>query len=150
MPPEIVRWDPFRDVMSLRSDIDRLMGTLAGNAPRSSLPARWAPSADVIEREDEIVVTAELPGVADKDVEVTVDEGVLRISGARELTEEVDDERFHRIERSYGGFERTFPLPAGVDPDSIRAGIAYGVLKVTIPKPAAPTPRRIAVNPAGD
>ncbi len=119
---------------------------------RAALVAARAlgPVGDVIEREDEIVVTAELPGVADKDVEVTVDEGVLRISGARELTEEVDDERFHRIERSYGGFERTFPLPAGVDPDSIRAGIAYGVLKVTIPKPAAPTPRRIAVNPAGD
>ena len=106
MPREMARWDPFRDVLGLRSDIDRLMGTLAGAAPRSSLPTRWAPSADLIEREDEIVITAELPGVADEDVEITIDEGVLRISGARDLTEEVDDERFHRIERSYGSFER--------------------------------------------
>jgi HSP20 family protein len=149
MPREIVRWDPFREVMGLRSDIDRLMGALAGPMPRGTLPTRWAPSADVIERDDEIVITAELPGVRDEDVEITVDEGVLRIAGARELSEEVDEERYHRIERSYGGFERTFSLPAGVDPDAIRAGIAYGVLKVTIPKPAAASPRRVAVGTGG-
>ena len=148
MSREMVRWDPFREVLGLRSDIERLMGTLGGSA-RSNLPTRWAPSADVIERDDEIVITAELPGVKDEDVEITLDEGMLRIAGSRELGEEVDDERYHRIERSYGGFERTFPLPAGVDPDAITAGIAYGVLKVTIPKPTAPEPKRIAVNPGG-
>ena len=149
MPREMVRWDPFRDVLGVRSDIDRLMGALTGGAPRSSLPTRWAPSADVIEREDEIVITAELPGVKDEDVEITVHEGLLRIAGQRELSERVDDDRYHRLERSYGSFERTFPLPPGVDPDAISAGIAYGVLKITIPKPAAPEPTRVAVNPGG-
>lgn len=149
MAREIVRWDPFRDMLGLRSEIDRLMGAMAQAAPRSTLPTRWAPSADVIERDDEIVITAELPGVKDEDVEITIDDGVLRIAGTRELSEEVDDDRYHRIERSYGGFERTFTLPPGVDEDAIQAGIAYGVLKITIPKPTAAEPRRIAINPGG-
>jgi HSP20 family protein len=147
MPREMVRWDPFREVVGLRSEIDRLTGAMAGPVPRSTLPTRWAPSADVIERDDEIVITAELPGVTDEDVEITVHDGVLRIAGARELSEVVDEERYHRIERSYGGFERTFALPPGADPDAITAGIAYGVLKVTIPKPTAPEPRRVTVAP---
>lgn len=149
MTREIVRWDPFREMLGVRSEIDRLMGALAQARPSSTLPTRWAPSADVIERDGEIVITAELPGVADEDVEITVDEGVLRISGTRELSEEVDEDRYHRIERSYGGFERTFALPPGVDEDAISAGIAYGVLKIVIPKPAAGEPRRIAINPGG-
>lgn len=148
MTREIARWDPFRDMLGLRSEIDRLMGTMAGG-PASTLPTRWAPSADVIERDDEVVVTAELPGVKDEDVEITVRDGVLRVAGRRELSEKVDEDRYHRIERSYGGFERTFVLPPGVDEDAIHAGIAYGVLKIVIPKPSAQEPRRIAVTPEG-
>jgi HSP20 family protein len=142
----MTRWDPFGEVASLRSEIDRLMARLAAQAPESRLPRRWAPVADMVETEDEYVVTAELPGVKDEDVEITVRDGVLRISGERRLEEEVSEERFHRLERSYGSFERTFPLPPGVKESDISAGIAYGVLKVRIPKPAAPEPRRIPVT----
>ena len=148
MLTDLIRWDPFRDLASLRADLDRLIAR-APAAPESSIPRRWSPASDVIETDDAIVITAELPGVKDEDVHITVQDGVLRIAGERKLQEEVKEDRFYRLERSYGSFERTFPLPAGVKEDDIKASIAYGVLKLTIPKPAAPEPKRIAINPEG-
>jgi HSP20 family protein len=148
MLTDLIRWDPFRDLPSLRADLDRLIAR-APAAPESTLPRRWSPASDVIETDDTIVITAELPGVKDEDVHITSQDGVLRIAGERKLQEEVKEDRFYRLERSYGGFERTFPLPRGVKEDDITASIAYGVLKLTIPKPAAPEPKRIAINPEG-
>jgi HSP20 family protein len=84
--------------------------------------------------------------VKDEDVEITVHDGVLRIAGERRLQEEVTEEHAYRLERSYGSFERRFPLPPGVKEDDITAGIAYGVLKITIPKQTAAEPRKIALN----
>ena len=139
------RWDPFADVLPFRREMERLLAPLA-EMPESNLPRRWAPTADVIESEDEIVITAELPGVKDEDVDITVHDGVLRIAGERRLQEEVTDEHAYRLERSYGGFERRFPLPPGVKEEDITAGIAYGVLKVTIPKTTTGTPRKIALG----
>ena len=146
---DIIRWDPFRDLFALRAEMDRLLARVPGPG-ESSLPRGWAPASDVVETDDAIVITAELPGVKDEDVAITVENGVLRISGERRLEHETDDDRYHRLERSYGGFERTFPLPPGVNEDDINAGIAYGVLKISIPKPTATEPKRIAINPAGD
>lgn len=146
MSIDIMRWDPLRELAAMRTEMERLMGR--GGAS-GTLPRRWSPVSDVIETEDSIVITAELPGVKDEDVHITVQDGVLRISGVRRLEEETHEERFHRIERSYGDFERSFTLPRGVSEDDIRAGVAYGVLKVTIPKPSGSAPKVIAVNPGG-
>ncbi len=146
MSIDIMRWDPLRELSAMRAEMERLM---ARGAEPSTLPRRWSPVSDVIETEDAIVITAELPGVKDEDVHITVQDGVLRISGERRLEEETHDDRFHRIERSYGDFERSFALPRGVAEDDIHAGVAYGVLKVTIPKPKGSTPKVIAVNPGG-
>jgi HSP20 family protein len=146
MLPDLIRWDPFRDLESLRSDIDRAMAR-AGSA--GTLPRRWSPASDVVETDDAIVITAELPGVKDEDVHITVQDGVLRISGERQLEHEVSEDRYHRLERSYGGFARSFALPPGVSEDDITAGVAYGVLKIMIPKPVAKEPRVIAINPEG-
>jgi HSP20 family protein len=146
MLTDIMRWDPFREVGSLRADMERLMSRAGAG---TTLPQRWSPASDVVESDDEIVITAELPGVKDEDIHITVQNGVLRISGERRLEDEVSDDRFYRLERSYGGFERAFALPPGVSEDDITAGVAYGVLKITIPKPAAPEPRVIAINPGG-
>jgi|FEC22Drversion2_1045045.scaffolds.fasta_scaffold01658_6 HSP20 family protein len=147
MVTDIVRWDPLRELAGLRSELDRLFGRLA--PPEGRLPSRWAPTADVIEQDDAIIITAELPGVKDEDVQITVQDGVLRISGERRLEDEVREDRYYRLERSYGGFERTFQLPPGVREEDISAGIAYGVLRVRVPKPRAPEPRRIPINPGG-
>jgi HSP20 family protein len=145
MPTTLTRWDPFADVLPFRREIERLLAPLA-EMPESNLPRRWAPTADVIESDGEIVITAELPGVKDEDVEITVHDGVLRIAGERRLQEEVTEDHAYRLERSYGGFERRFALPPGVKEDDITAGIAYGVLKVTIPKATAGTPRKVALG----
>jgi HSP20 family protein len=145
MPSTLMRWDPFAVLLPFRREMERLLAPLA-DLPESNLPRRWAPTADVIESGDQIVITAELPGVKDEDVEITVHEGVLRIAGERRLEEEVTDDHTYRLERSYGGFERRFPLPPGVREEDITAGIAYGVLKVTIPKTTAGAPRKIALN----
>lgn len=146
MLTDIMRWDPLREFGSIRGDIDRLMARAGAGA---TLPQRWAPASDVIETDDAIVITAELPGVKDEDVEITVQNGILRISGERRLEDEVSEDRFYRLERSYGSFERAFALPPGVSEDDISAGVAYGVLKITIPKPSAPEPKVIAINPGG-
>jgi len=145
MPTTVTRWDPFADLLPMRREIERLLAPPAA-MPASNLPQRWAPTADVIESGDAIVITAELPGVKDEDVEITVQDGVLRIAGERRLQEEVADDHTYRLERSYGGFERRFPLPPDVKEEDITAGIAYGVLKITIPKATATEPRRIALG----
>lgn len=144
MLTDIIRWDPFGNAAPLRAEIDRLMSQAGGG-----LPHRWSPSSDVIELEDAIVITAELPGVKDEDIHIAVQNGVLRISGERRLEEEIHQQRFHRLERTYGGFERRFTLPPGVREDDIHAGVAYGVLKITIPKAAAPEPRVVEVTSGG-
>ena len=142
---DIVRWDPFRDVAALRTEMDRVFGRLAEQTePR--LPRRWAPVADVVETEDEVVITAELPGVKDDDIEITVENGMLRISGERRLEEEIKEEHRYRLERTFGSFERTFPLPPGVQEKDIHASVAYGVLRVRVPKAKAPEPTRIPIG----
>ncbi len=146
MLTDIIRWDPLGGFGSLRSDMERLMARAGAGA---TVPQRWSPTSDVIETDDDIIVTAELPGVKDEDIHITVQNGTLHISGERHLTEEVSEEHSYRLERSYGGFERTFALPRGISEDDISAGVAYGVLKITIPKPTVPEPKVIAVNPGG-
>ena len=143
MSTRLSMWDPFRDIGATWEEIERRLG---GTRTPEMHPPRWTPVCDVIEREDEIVITAELPGVKDEDIDIDVSEGMLVISGARERSEEVSEDHFRRIERSYGSFRRSFPLPAGVEPDSVTAGIAYGVLRVRIPKPKAPKSRKVAID----
>ena len=143
--PDIVRWDPFREIAGLRGELDRLFGRLT-DPTASRLPQRWAPVADVMETDDEIVITAELPGVKDEDVEITVHDGMLRIAGERRLEDEVREEHRYRLERTFGSFERTFPLPRGVEVKDITAAVAYGVLRIRIPKPTASQPARIPLG----
>jgi HSP20 family protein len=144
MLPDLIRWDPVRELAAMRADMDRLFSRVGSE--QSALPRHWSPTTDVIEQDDQILITAELPGVKDEDIEITVRDGMLRIAGERRLEDEVSDDRYHRVERSYGRFERTFPLPPGVKEEDISAGVAYGVLRIRIPKPTATEPRRIAVG----
>lgn len=145
MLPTLVRWDPVRDLAAMRSDMQTLLNRMLEGDGAGIAPA-WTPHADVIERDDEIVIVAELPGVKDDDIEITVQDGMLRLSGERRMEEKIEDGRFHRIERSYGRFERIFPLPPGVREDDIHAAVAYGVLRIRIPKPSQNEPRRISVS----
>jgi HSP20 family protein len=144
---DIVRWDPLRDMAALRNETRRLMGRL-GEEGNGVTHAPWSPATDVFETADAVVITAELPGVKDEDVEVTVQDGVLTIRGERRLEEEVQKDRYHRIERSYGSFARSFNLAPGIKEEDISVGVAYGVLRVSIPKPKRAEPRRIPIAKA--
>jgi HSP20 family protein len=142
----MVGWDPFADAWAMRREMERALER-AMPTGESRIARNWSPVSDVVETADAIVITAELPGVKDSDIEISVHDGVLTISGERRLEEEVSSDRAHRIERSYGGFARRFVLPQGVNEDDISAGVAYGVLKITIPKAAAASePRQIQVE----
>ena len=106
------------------------------------------PTMDVTETEKEIEITAELPGLEEKDVQINVADGVLTIRGEKKAEKEEKDKDYRLLERTYGSFSRTLELPAGVDPDTIKASIAKGVLTVTVPKPAPAEVKKVEVKAA--
>ena len=109
---DITYWDPFRDMHQLRAEIEGLIDRAASGA-KSAVGAPWRPVSDVVETDDAIMITAELPGCKDEDVEVLVRDRVLTIRGTRTMEESSEDEHYRRVERSYGDFERSFRLPQG-------------------------------------
>jgi len=142
---DITYWDPFRDMHQLRSEIEGLIDRAASGA-KSAVGAPWRPVSDVIETDDAIMITAELPGCKDEDVEVLVRDRVLTIRGTRTMEASSESEHYRRVERSYGDFERSFRLPQGVTESDIHAKVAYGVLQVKIAKPQASETTRIPVS----
>jgi HSP20 family protein len=125
-------WDPFR--------ADAL-------APTEDLSSRtWMPPVDVRETDDAFLISAELPGLSKEDIQITFENGVLRLSGERRLEKEEGKENYHRIERAYGSFSRSFTLGNGVDPSKVSAGFKDGVLTITVPKAAEAKPRQISIS----
>ena len=126
----IVRWDPFRD-----------FGVGAANT--------WVPPVDIFQSDDkELVLKAELPDMSREDIDITVDNGTLTIRGEKKLSSDVKEEQFHRIERRYGTFSRTFSLPQTVDPNKVAAEYKQGVLTVRLPLREEAKPRSIKVDVA--
>jgi len=115
---------------------------------REAAAAAWTPPVDVFEQADAIRILAELPGVKPDNVKISVEGNVLTIAGAKEQVAEERTERVHRYERTYGGFERTFTLPATVDVGAIKADCAHGVLTITLPKVEKAKPRTIEIGVA--
>ncbi|HEV2128270.1 MAG TPA: Hsp20/alpha crystallin family protein [Thermomicrobiales bacterium] len=149
------RWDPFAMFTELEAEMDRMFGQrLPAFLPirryTGALGEGWAPSTDVFEKDGDIVVKAELPGVRKDDINVSVEQGSLVIKGERTAEEEVKEENFYRSERFTGAFYRRFPLPQGVDEDKSTADYTDGVLEVHVPKPggeaAKPEARKIQVS----
>src|SRR5689334_21816969 len=141
------RWDPFRDLGSLH---DRMNGLFddAGRGWRTEEPAStttWSPAVDIFETEGEIVVKAELPGVDRKDISLHLENNVLTLKGERRFEKETKEENYHRIERAYGGFSRSFSIPATVDEDKIRADYKDGILKIALPKKEQVKPKQIQI-----
>lgn len=106
----------------------------------------WAPPVDIKETEDALILTAELPGIDKKDVSIGLEENVLTISGERSFARDEKREDYHRVERTYGAFSRSFTLPRNVKMNDIKAAFANGVLTVTIPKAEESKPRSIAIG----
>jgi HSP20 family protein len=137
-------YNPFA---TLQREIDRLFDGLATNF--SSFPARGlVPSMDLSETDKEIEITAELPGLEEKDVQLNVTDNILTIRGEKKNEREEKEKDYHLVERSYGSFTRSIQLPAGVNPDGIKAVMSKGVLKVTVPKPAPAQAKKIDINAA--
>jgi HSP20 family protein len=137
--------DPFT---SLRREIDDLFNDFTRGWPSVGRVSELTPSMDVAETDKEIEITAELPGLQEKDVQVNVSDNVLTIKGEKKAEKEEKDKNYRLFERSYGSFSRTLELPAGTDPDAIKASISSGVLKVTVPKAAPAQVKKVQVKAA--
>lgn len=145
----IVRWEPFRDLVRLQERMNRLFDesyrTPAGNEDEWSLGGSWAPAVDIYEKDGNIVLKAELPGVEPKDVDIRIENNVLTLRGHRRFDDEVAKESFHRVERVYGSFSRSFTLPNVVDQEKVKAEYRDGVLHVTLPKKEEAKPKQISI-----
>ncbi|UCF71801.1 MAG: Hsp20/alpha crystallin family protein [candidate division WOR-3 bacterium] len=139
------RWEPFRDMLSLRADMDRLFTTLFGQAPEER-EGFWAPVVDIEEDNENILVKAEIPGMKKEDIKVSVQGNMLNITGERKQESEVKSKTFHRVERSYGRFSRMITLPTDVDSDKVKASYKDGILSITMPKPESVKPRHVDVE----
>jgi len=137
-------WSPFD---TLQREIDRLFAEFGRYPPIFRTP-ELTPTIDVTETDKEIEITAELPGLEEKDVEVNVANNVLTIRGEKKAEKEDKGRSYHVVERSYGAFARTFELPGGIDAGAIKAAMAKGVLKVTVPKPAPAVTKKVEIKSA--
>jgi HSP20 family protein len=146
----IVRWEPFRDLVTTQDRLNRLfnetMGRFVGTEGVRS--GAWLPAVDIYENEQNIVLKAELPGVDPKDVEATVHEGTLYLKGERKYEKELKEENYHHVERAYGSFARSFELPASVDADKVQAEFKDGVLTLTVPKKEEAKAKKIKISAA--
>jgi HSP20 family protein len=146
----ISRWDPFRDLMSIQNELNQLFGrTYGGEAGERVRGAAWAPPLDVHETADRFVITVELPGLGPDDVEISVEDNVLTLSGERRFYDERSENDFHRIERRFGSFARTLTLPSTADAEGIEASFDAGVLTISVPKREEAKPRKIEVKATG-
>ena len=142
----IARFDPFRDLAVLQDRVNRLLGDAYG-AREEGVLSNWVPAVDIFENEKkELVLKAELPDVKKEDVAVTVENNTLTLSGERKADTEVRKEHYHRIERSFGNFSRSFSLPATVDTGKIGADYKNGVLTVRLPFRDEAKPRSISID----
>ena len=147
----IVRWEPFRDLLAIQDRMNRIFDdSFRGmNRPADddwALGGTWAPLVDIYEREGNIELKAELPGIDPKDVDVRVENNVLTLRGERKVDREVNRESYHRVERTYGSFSRSFTLPSVVDTEKIKAEYRDGVLHLTLPKKEEAKPRQISIK----
>ena len=147
----IVRWDPFREFAQLQDRINRVFTDTYGRSGDEALMSSgaWVPPVDIYENGNhELVLKAELPDMSREDIDITVDNGTLTIKGEKKLSSDVKEEQFHRIERRYGTFSRSFSLPQTVDTAKVGAEYRNGVLTVRLPLREEAKPRQIKVDVA--
>lgn len=146
----VVRWRPMRDLVSIQDEMNRVFDRFFSRDPwedREDVSSSgWSPSVDISETKDEFVVSAELPGLKKDDVHITFTNGVLKIEGERRKEKEEKDANYHRVERSFGKFCRTFQLPTMVQSGKISADFRDGILIIHLPKTEELKPKEIEVK----
>ena len=146
----VPRWDPFGEI----DDLQNRLSTIFGRAPvkkegdkREALTvAEWAPLVDIVEDDKDYVIKAELPGLKKEEIKVGVQDDVLTISGERKYEKEEKDKKFHRIERAYGSFMRSFTIPEDSDGEKVSAEFKDGILRVHLPKTEKVKPKQVEVK----
>ena len=145
----LTRYDPWTAMRQLRTDMNRALSNgavLDSDDSSNVVTSGWTPAVDIEEQDQQFVIRADVPGVDPKDIEVTMDKGILTVCGERRLESRDESEAgYRRVERAYGSFYRRFSLPDTADAEGISAASNHGVLEVVIPKRAAMQPKRIEV-----
>jgi HSP20 family protein len=142
----ITRWDPFREVVALQNRMNSLFGNMNNESENPLTTASFVPAVDVYEDEKKVVLKLEVPGIEEKDLDVSVENHTLTVKGERKFEKEEKEENFHRIERRYGSFYRAFTLPSTVDTENVAAKYEAGVLKLELNKKPEAQPKQIKVN----
>lgn len=141
-------WDPYREMTALQDRFNRAFGNAPARRDREeemSLGA-WIPPVDIAEDRERILLTAELPGFKEEEITIQMEGGVLTLQGERQFEREKEGRTYHRVERSYGQFVRTFTLPNNVDRENVRARFANGLLEIELPKKEETRPRQIKIS----
>jgi HSP20 family protein len=146
----LTHWDPFRELEDMQHRLSSVLGRQTQRRQDgdddSITVAEWAPLVDIVEDEQEYLIKADLPEAKKDTIKVTVDNGILVLSGERKLEKEDAGRKYHRIERAHGSFRRSFSLPDNADSEKVNAEIENGVLKVHISKSEAARPKQIEVK----
>ena len=146
---EVSEWNPFRELDEMHNRLSRFFGTATprrGDGREDITVAEWSPLVDITEDDKEYLIKAELPEVKKSDVKVRVEDGVLYLSGERHFEKEEKNKRYHRVERAYGSFTRSFSLPEDADPQQVNADFKDGVLSVHVAKDKNARPKSIEVK----
>ena len=145
----LIRWDPFREMSSLQERMNRLMSDFRTRSPfgeEEMAQGAWIPAVDIYETKDSIMLNVELPGVTKEDMALEVKDNTLTIKGEKRLEKDLKEENFHRMERTYGSFMRSFTLPSTVHQEKVKAKFKDGILEITLPKAEEAKPKQIRVD----
>lgn len=144
---QLVRWGPYQELVAMSNRLNRTFNDSYAPRTEDSFGV-WAPPVDIFERQDHLVIRAEIPGVQKEDMDVRIENGVLTLHGERKQDTEVKEENAHRMERIYGSFARSFSLPTTVDASKVSATYKDGILEVTVPKAEAAKPKMVEIRAA--
>ena len=144
----LTKWKPMTDLLSIHGEMNRLFDDFFTPRPlhRRLLEDVWHPSVDVAENADGIIITAELPGMTEDDVDISIIDSVLTLGGEKKQEKEIKEDSYHRIERSYGKFQRFFNLPTSIKSGDVKATFKDGILTINIPKTEEAKPKKIEIN----
>jgi len=145
----LTRWDPFRDMVTLQERMNRLFEDSMARSKTTDeemAMGAWTPSVDIFETPEKVVLRADLPGVAEREIDLRIENNMLTLRGERRFLKETKEEDYHRIERAYGSFSRSFQLPGTINQEGIQATHRDGVLEVVLPKSEETRPKHIKVD----
>ena len=145
----MIKYDPFRELRNLQDDMTRLfVGSVPRGGREDMAGGSWIPSVDIYEDTDKLVLEADLPGLKREDFEISVENNVITLKGERKFEKKVEGDNYHRVERSYGGFMRSFTLPQTVTAEGATAEFEHGILRVSLPKREETKAKKIEIGGA--